>query len=463
MRSILKVGSIEGISRALNWLLVFILAMIFDVETFGIISLIIALESVLIAFFIFGMDKVFLRFLPLTKESHLIKKVHLIWILNSILITSLIFLILEFSKVKDALNVFNETDIFLIVFISLLASYQKIIIAFYRAKDNFIGFFCNRFLIQISRVLLILTISIYTLKYEAYLFASLAALSFILLNIFYLRSSIFLYIKEFDSTINTRLILLFSLPFIPHMLSSACLSYIDRVMLTSIQGLEAAGNYSFSYVLGSSIVFIYGIVASFYEPLLYKLKNKLEIEKIQSFVLYLLICLACFVGLFLELILILFSEYFLGKGYSNIDSIFRVIFFSHLIYAFYLISNYQLTISKKTKAIAIGTFIAAIINISLNLYLIPIQGEMGAAFSTFISYLFLVSCVIFSSKIFSYKSPLNKKIIYLFSCIFAGLISILFIDVPSIIVLLLLIAYSFYSLYKFLKNDESVKKFFLKV
>ena len=59
------------------------------------------------------MDKVFLRFLSITKESHLIKKVHLIWTLNSIIIIFLTFLIFKFSKIKDILNIFDELDIFL--------------------------------------------------------------------------------------------------------------------------------------------------------------------------------------------------------------------------------------------------------------------------------------------------------------------------------------------------------------
>ncbi|MEG2716128.1 MAG: polysaccharide biosynthesis C-terminal domain-containing protein, partial [Eubacterium sp.] len=58
------------------------------------------------------------------------------------------------------------------------------------------------------------------------------------------------------------------------------------------------------------------------------------------------------------------------------------------IYFYFLsvfFTNYELY-RENTKWIAIGTIAAAIVNISLNMFLIPIWGGVGAAIATFVSY-----------------------------------------------------------------------------
>ena len=62
-----------------------------------------------------------------------------------------------------------------------------------------------------------------------------------------------------------------------------------------------------------------------------------------------------------------------------------------LVIGIYFIFMYQFPVNfeffhKKTKIIAVGTFSAAIVNIILNMFLIPKSGMYGAALATAVSY-----------------------------------------------------------------------------
>jgi O-antigen/teichoic acid export membrane protein len=80
---------------------------------------------------------------------------------------------------------------------------------------------------------------------------------------------------------------------------------------------------------------------------------------------------------------------------------------------------------KKTLIIAIGTVLVAIVNYSLNLFLIPALGYTGAAYATGISYFALAFFHLFACRMITKKRVFDDNFIWTIAII-TSLISFLF-------------------------------------
>jgi O-antigen/teichoic acid export membrane protein len=400
----LKFGGLEAFSRGLNWLLILALAFILPPQEYGMVSVLIAIEGLLLAFFLLGLDKAVLRFLPESKGAggSLMASVSGLWFINAAILVVVLGCLFFFSdnareKVFD--NIGFKFIIAFIIFVPLL-SFQKIALAFNRSINNVKGFLFDRAVIQLVRFFLVLFLALYFGNFSSYLIGSLLALSLLLVTIRYIKK----YCENSEALpakLSRKNILIFSWPFIPHMLSGACLSYIDRLMLKEFLDLEAVASYSLAYLIGSSLVFIYGVCASYFEPKFYKSdvceKNQ---SAFQASYLMLLIFLGATASVLLIGVLAVIEDYFAGIGYVGISNVAFLVLFAHLGHAFYLISNYRLTLLNKTKFIASGTLLASLLNIALNYVLIPVYGEVGAAYSTLASFMALAFYLSVASGLF---------------------------------------------------------------
>jgi len=77
---------------------------------------------------------------------------------------------------------------------------------------------------------------------------------------------------------------------------------------------------------------------------------------------------------------------FTGPGYTDAFVIVGVLSWFSVFYGFFLIASAGIWKSEKTYLTSILMGIAAIVNIGLNWYLVPIYGGLGAAFATSISF-----------------------------------------------------------------------------
>ncbi|MDY0276984.1 MAG: oligosaccharide flippase family protein [Acholeplasma sp.] len=201
---------------------------------------------------------------------------------------------------------------------------------------------------------------------------------------------------------------------------------LDRVMIANIIGLPEVGVYS----AGAKVASISNIVrlafAGGWGYFLYssmKDKNHHETIKLVLSIVSLLTSVLLVSALLFKNTLI---TLLLSSEYSSANSVFIYLFMSPLfLIAFQIISD-QFIVIKKSYLITISLFIGALLNILLNLLLIPIRGIEGAAFATFFSYVvaILISIIIarkFKIEIISVSFTLNMILI----SIYLGLIYIL--------------------------------------
>lgn len=181
--------------------------------------------------------------------------------------------------------------------------------------------------------------------------------------------------------------LTYSLPIIPHGISQMILLQFDRIMIKKMIGDSEAGLYGFSYSIYSIISITGSSLDSVFGPWFYEKMNKAQFESIKEkggmiakgmmLISLLMILIAP------ELILFLGGNEFKEGIYTAIPLIIGG-YFSFL----YLLPAYVEYYHEKTKFIAMGTMIAAGLNIVLNYFCIKQLGYVAAAYTTLVTYIF---------------------------------------------------------------------------
>jgi|TARA_B110000259_G_scaffold141416_1_gene159230 O-antigen/teichoic acid export membrane protein len=201
--------------------------------------------------------------------------------------------------------------------------------------------------------------------------------------------------KYFSFSVNLKYVkapLLFSLPLIINALSSYIFMYSDRIILEKYVPTYLSIGAIGLYALADRIAFLFKAfvnqVQSAFQPHFYKLfkvdpeKAKMEAYKASEIVMLIVAIGIVLTTLFSrELVTLVFPE-----EYHSVWPMIPVLstcFFFRSLYSF---SNLGIFFQKKTIYTTITTFIAAAINICLNLVLIPIIGVYGAVFSTVASF-----------------------------------------------------------------------------
>tara|TARA_R110002051_G_scaffold78899_1_gene142532 strand:- start:8324 stop:9556 length:1233 start_codon:yes stop_codon:yes gene_type:complete len=160
-------------------------------------------------------------------------------------------------------------------------------------------------------------------------------------------------------------------------------NYFDRYAIEYFLSMKEVGIYNASYAVGSKFFLMLGpIFIILLTPMVYT-QTKKEIKKntINRYGFYYLIC-----GLPLLIIIYLIKDnignLLLSEAYRDG---FYIIFWIALSFFIITISNLYESIfyvEQNTKVIMFGNIIAAVINIILNILLIPFYGVMGAALAT---------------------------------------------------------------------------------
>lgn len=179
-----------------------------------------------------------------------------------------------------------------------------------------------------------------------------------------------------------------SIPLVVHTFSQQILSQFDRIMINTLVSVAAVGIYGFIQTIASILQIIVQSMDNAWSVWMYEQLDKKQYSQIQekarTYILLTNILYVGFISLAPDVIHIAGTK----EYYHGISMIIP------LSYAIYFIFLYSLPVHieyfyKKTKYIAIGTSIAAVINISLNYFFICSCGYMAAAWTTLASYILL--------------------------------------------------------------------------
>lgn len=190
---------------------------------------------------------------------------------------------------------------------------------------------------------------------------------------------------------NLREFLSFGLPTVPGNLSYWIVNSSDRYVIGLLMGIVFVAYYSPSYVLGNIIMMLISPLALLLPASLsenYDNKNVKEVKTILKYSLkyFLALGIPSVFGLSMlskNILLILTTSEIATNGYF----VTPYVALGVLFYGMYAIISHILVLEKKTKITGTIWIICAILNLVLNIILIPYFGILGAAFGTLISYL----------------------------------------------------------------------------
>ena len=234
--------------------------------------------------------------------------------------------------------------------------------------------------------------------------------------------------KNIRFKIETRILLQmldYSYPLMLASISGVFFSVIDRYSLNYMEGLEKVGIYTLGYKISSALkVIVITSVQLALSPLLMKKMNepghKPYYAKVMTYFSIVLIFCVIGVSLFsLEVIKVAAKDIIYWES-ANIVAILSFSFFFSMLKDSSLIG---LQIVKRTKIAGLLIAVSSLINLGLNILLIPWISIYGAAIATLFSQL-IFFIMIYTSAQKYYRIPYELKII--FSQLLAGIIIVSF-------------------------------------
>ncbi len=214
-----------------------------------------------------------------------------------------------------------------------------------------------------------------------------AAVSSLFIEIsFYAMNRKWFSLKRFDYQLLKQLLII-GLPLVPNILIYWIFNSSDKIMITNLIGIDAAGIYAVSSKMGHMSQLIYTAFAGGWQYFAFstmKEKNQVEnnskvFEGLGGVSFAAIILFSAFSYYFFK---ILFSSEYL-PGYKAASYLFA----APLLQMLYQVSVSQFMIIKKTWPNMIILSFGAVVNVALNLFLIPRIGIEGAAIATLAGYL----------------------------------------------------------------------------
>ena len=209
----------------------------------------------------------------------------------------------------------------------------------------------------------------------------------------------YLNLKSFNKKL-LKTMLIYSIPLIPNGLMWWVMNVSDRYMLTYFLGFDATGIYSVSYKFPSLITLMNSI---FFMAWQLSAMQEYGKEGYDNFYKNIFGVLSSFLLLITAVVLLILKplmSVFVADAFYESWKYVPLLLVGTVFQAFSSFFGTNYTASKKTKGAFTTSVYGAIVNIGINLLLIPIWGIQAAAFSTMLAYLTMWLLRLFDTKKF---------------------------------------------------------------
>lgn len=220
---------------------------------------------------------------------------------------------------------------------------------------------------------------------------------------------------SFDLTL-FKAAILFGSPLVVQELAGIILDSGDRILVQIYLGADALGFYSVAYGLSSYVnTLLAAPLGLAILPIYLRIWNSQGREKTIEFLSVGLDFFLMVSALILAVVTVTAHDAVLllaSSKYKGADVLIPTLVAGLLVYTSQIFITAGLVIEKKTRPLAATLLYSALLNILLNMVLLPLIGLQGAAIATLISYVF---CAIYQSRIsfrvlplmIEYRSVLN--------------------------------------------------------
>ncbi len=365
----------------------------FSTSEYGVFGLLMATSQIFGVFILAGMSTAFMRsFYDYQDRAE--KRMVASTAMSVIFVNSLgIGLLgLLFSK-QIAMFLFQDAQygiyIVMVVFMAIFYQLNSIPLAIFRVKKKSILYISCQitfFLFQIGAVVYFVAIrqmGIFGAIY-GYVLASLAL--FVILIIVTRKDITFRF-----SFYEARKMLHYGVPLLLTGLSAFLFNYIDRYMLAFYASFHEVGLYNLGYQFGMIMMAILVTPMKFiWGPMFLSVKDHSNAHAFYARMLTYLTCVGSLLFLMLAVLSKDVIQLFAKQSYWDAYHVVPVIALSYLIWSQRSVLDVAIHLKRKTKISAFYFIAGAMINIVLNLALIPRYQMMGAAYATLIAFVAMV-------------------------------------------------------------------------
>jgi len=372
---------------------------IFSTYEFGVYSNIYAYIAFLNIVYIYGMDAAFLKYKSVSEfsEEKKVFSTPYIFVTITTLVFSLIILLLK-VPLSDGMSVPFQYSYLLNYVILILIFDTLALVPFSNLRlQRKAGKFA---LIKTLNILINLGLNIYLIIVLDYgiegIFISntiASAFSFVAL----LPEIVKYFIPKIDFDLLKKM-LKFGIPYLPASIAATIVQVIDRPILVRLAGESALGIYQANYKLGIFMMLFVQMFQYAWQPFFLNNAKDENAKRLFSKILTIYVIASSLILVILSLFISDFAKIEIYGGRTIIGQEFLsglyivpVVLLAYVFHGMYVNFQAGIYIEEKTKYFPLVTGAGALINIVVNILLIPSIGIMGAAVATLTSYFVMAS------------------------------------------------------------------------
>ena len=379
-------------NKGLTFVLLPVLTYYLTKEDYGVLGLITAISTIASIYVgLFPSGFLLARFAEFGKDK-MAEYIHHILLLT-IATTSFVLLILVgFQDYLIPNDLENKTLLMIIITLyALFTIFFRFIDTIFQVEQSAIKFAVLQTVQSVMALGLgLLLIIEFSYGWKGKYYAELFVLFFIFIYaIYYILK--YGYYKYNTDYIKLKELFVFLFPLTFSVLGLYIMGTIDRIFVSNMLGLEAAGIYSVAITMAIIINMVYDSVMKALDPIVYQnLSTNSDESKskvVKLIYLYSFICISIF-GFFILLLPYVF-DIMINEKFIEALVLIPILAIGLTFEGLRKVLEAPLIFKHKVKSLALMTLIASFINIILNYYLIDIYGLNGAAYATVLSFLLL--------------------------------------------------------------------------
>jgi len=174
----------------------------------------------------------------------------------------------------------------------------------------------------------------------------------------------------------------FGLPLVPSAVALWLTNFSDRFFMIKLTDAHEVGLYSIGVRVASSIVLLLTAFRMAWPAFAYSIEDDREAQRTYSFVLTYVVYLCCWLALALGLLAPWILRVITTRPFYPAQNVVAPLAFGVAAFGAYVVVQIGTGRARQTRSNWLVTGAAAVLNIGLNLALIPTYGRMGAAIAT---------------------------------------------------------------------------------
>jgi O-antigen/teichoic acid export membrane protein len=185
----------------------------------------------------------------------------------------------------------------------------------------------------------------------------------------------------------------FGVPLVPAALALIAVNFSDRFFLVHLADLEEVGLYEIGVRIASATVLLLTAFRMAWPAFAYSIDDDAEAKRTYAYVLTYLVVAASWLALALGLLAPWLVRLLTQPEFYEGERVVAPLAFGGMAYAAYIVMAIGVGRAKRTQFNWVITGFAALVNVALNLVLIPPYGMMGAAVATVAAYVVMFAAM----------------------------------------------------------------------